>query len=407
MLLYISATFTFAQESYTVTAKSGLTIRKEPNPDGQKLGKLPYNAVVEVIETTDFALTITDEGKQLSGNWVKVSFANIPEVSSEDTTGFVFDGYLQKGKKNTSSNTTNDGRKLELYKLSGSIETPNGKVGFVSLTDGYVFKDDDKSSLIAKEYLGEQEPKEHNYHELNDVYRGRFLKSLSIKETDSLFIYHFLSDAIISSIVSAMPVVAKTKPYRSGFPLQESDYMIGFEIGQSVFDMNVIKNFSSTTLVSVDPENPFVRGRLRPVLWEEVAASRFPMVQQVVTDSTDFMERVPNKTFEFTTADLRYFLQNRFKNGKLFARHFKVLDLKSDTLLYDKIFASGKGAALLSLNIVNNKKKNRRIAIWTGKLFKNKPPIITDLVSHSFGCPIIYFLDQSESPLEIRCDNRH
>ena len=204
-----------------------------------------------------------------------------------------------------------------------------------------------------------------------------------------------------------MPVVAKISPYETQAPVSQSDYMIGFEIGEAILNMADLKNYTSTTLGFIGEQNPFLEGQLRPVLWEKVDASRFPTPKQIVKDSLAIIENTPNTTFEFTSGVLRYFLQNQTKTGRLSARHFKVLSTDRDSLVFDKVFKAGEGANLLRLNTVQNKKQNIRIAIWTGKLFKDKPPIITDFISHSFGCPEIYFLEDSEPPISIRCDNRH
>ncbi|MDB4292716.1 SH3 domain-containing protein [Maribacter sp.] len=406
LLVVISAT-TFSQEAYTVTAKSGLTIRNEPNPGGLKIGKLAYGMTVTVVEKTDFTLTITDDGKQLRGNWVRVTFENSPEFTSQASFGFVFDGFLEKVASNTTAQATLSTKEIELYKLASAEHTPHGKVGFVSLTDGYAFKDDDNALVIAREHLGEQEFNDDNYHVLTDNHRSTFLKSLGIRETDSIFIYHFSSDAIYSSKIAALPVVALLNPYGSEVPISQHDYMVGFEIGETILCVDDLKNYYSNSLVAIGQQNPFEKGQLRPVLWEKVAAKRFPMPQKIVADSTANKENILNETYEFTTSDMRYFLQNHITKGSVTARHFKVVALESDTLLFEYKYNPGEGAGLLALNTVDNKKQNNQIAIWTGRLFKNKPPIITDFISHSFGCPVIYFLKQTEQPIYIRCDNRH
>ncbi|QCX00198.1 SH3 domain-containing protein [Aggregatimonas sangjinii] len=407
LLLFTGIEFTVAQESYKVTAKSGLTIRKEPNANGQKIGKLEYGMVVNILEKTDFTLTVSDNGTQIRGNWVKVSFEHIPKIIAEESTGFVFDGYLELMDLKRTSTTVAGRKEFALYKLSSTEQTANGKVGFVSLTDAYNFRDNGNSMVIANEHLGEQEFKGDNYHVLEEPYRTRFLNSLSISETDSLFIYHFLSNGVFAAKVAAIPVVAKINPYGAQTPIQPNDYLVGFEIGEAQMRLEDVKDYFSTTSVYIGEENPFAKGQLRPVLWEKVAASRFPASKVVTQDSITAEIKPPNDTFEFTTKASRYLLQNLKKNDRLYARHLKVLSTENDSVLFDKIYDPGEGAALLTLNTVRNKKKNNRIAIWTGKLFKNRPPIITDLISHSFGCPLIYFLDSSEAPIYIRCDNRH
>jgi len=69
-----------------VTAESGLLCRESPN--GRVVGKFAYGTAVEVIEFTKERLSIVDDGKEISGFWVKVKGV------SENTMGYVFNGFL-------------------------------------------------------------------------------------------------------------------------------------------------------------------------------------------------------------------------------------------------------------------------------------------------------------------------
>ena len=71
---------------YYVTAESGLLCREEPN--GKIIHKFTYGTLVKVIHHTDVELTITDDGKEITGNWVEV------EIENTHRTGYVFDGFL-------------------------------------------------------------------------------------------------------------------------------------------------------------------------------------------------------------------------------------------------------------------------------------------------------------------------
>lgn len=69
-----------------VTAESGLLCREKPN--GKVIHKFSYGTEVKIIKTTNQELTITDNGKEISGNWVEVKIENTRK------TGYVFDGFL-------------------------------------------------------------------------------------------------------------------------------------------------------------------------------------------------------------------------------------------------------------------------------------------------------------------------
>jgi len=88
-------TLTYSQNKFIVTAENGLLLRQEPNSKGLKIGKLYFGAEVTIIERTKNNQTITDNGKKINGNWVKITFQNFPTFISEAEYGYVFDGYLK------------------------------------------------------------------------------------------------------------------------------------------------------------------------------------------------------------------------------------------------------------------------------------------------------------------------
>ena len=69
---------------YTVSAPSGLSLRKGPNSQTAKLDAIPFGEEVLACGITNFTETI--EGK--SGNWLKVTWA--------DKMGYLFSGFLQE-----------------------------------------------------------------------------------------------------------------------------------------------------------------------------------------------------------------------------------------------------------------------------------------------------------------------
>ena len=89
------------EKKYIVTAQNGLLLRNKPSLNGVKKGKIYFGAQVTIISRTRFTQTITDKGKKIKGNWVKVQFKNHPIQISTDAVsnidyGYVFDGYLEK-----------------------------------------------------------------------------------------------------------------------------------------------------------------------------------------------------------------------------------------------------------------------------------------------------------------------
>jgi len=86
-----SAAFLIAQDIKYVAAESGLVIRENPDRGSSRLGLLEYGTVLEVSEHTNLQLDIIDNGKKLSGEWVKVRSVDAYEFFDE---GYVFSGFL-------------------------------------------------------------------------------------------------------------------------------------------------------------------------------------------------------------------------------------------------------------------------------------------------------------------------
>ncbi len=83
-----------AQDIQYVKAENGLAIRENPNRGAARLGVLDYGTVLEIIEHTNLQMDIMDNGKKLSGAWVKVRSIDAYDVFE----GYVFNGFLTEEK---------------------------------------------------------------------------------------------------------------------------------------------------------------------------------------------------------------------------------------------------------------------------------------------------------------------
>jgi len=87
-----------SQNTHIITAENGLILRDKPN--GEKIGNVPFGVEVNLVEKTEQTLSITDNGKEISGHWVKVKFENFPYmILYGDKIGYVFDGFLKEKKQ--------------------------------------------------------------------------------------------------------------------------------------------------------------------------------------------------------------------------------------------------------------------------------------------------------------------
>lgn len=93
VLVVLFVGFSYGQDYAYVNADSGLTVRERPDIGASKLGKLQYNEAVEVVEKTNVKLVVVDQGKQVSGEWVKIKMNGF-----QDLNGYVFNGFLSENK---------------------------------------------------------------------------------------------------------------------------------------------------------------------------------------------------------------------------------------------------------------------------------------------------------------------
>jgi len=82
----------FENQEYYAIAPSGLLIRNQPSLKGDKIGKIRYSEKVKLTKDTGIELSIKDEGRVISGNWVYVLTNSY--INNEQVKGYVFSGFL-------------------------------------------------------------------------------------------------------------------------------------------------------------------------------------------------------------------------------------------------------------------------------------------------------------------------
>lgn len=98
-LLLMCLTFSFAkaQDLQYVSAENGLVVRAKPSRGAKRIGMIDYGTQVEITEYTNLQLDVLDNGKKLSGEWVKIRGTHAYEFINE---GYVFNGFLTEEKLN-------------------------------------------------------------------------------------------------------------------------------------------------------------------------------------------------------------------------------------------------------------------------------------------------------------------
>ncbi len=281
----------------------------------------------------------------------------------------------------------------------------NESVGFVSLSDVYPLSEHPDSLAIPDlKDINSEEAKNFEYLKLDAKQRKRFLSKTKILETDQVFIYDYSADVLICFTVKNLNVVACLNIYGADWPYSQNDYMIGFELNKKF--LTSFGRFPSNTLVCVGKENPFVQGQMKHIVWKKIDNKDFPSREINPKDTARFkhvyndtkVEYVSGNTFKYLTEGLEYFIQDtgKYNDNQIWAKRLLVIDRKTKEIVYEKMYYESESGSFAPIN-------NQ----WTGKLFKNKPPVIFGFKWVSFGCPRINFLNSTEKDIDTNCDNRH
>ena len=341
--------------------------------------------------------------KKLSANSQKSKSVN-KKIKASDIDNSI--------NENTEEYKMND---LEIYFLGFDYtEEYKIKSGFFSLSDFFGYSDHPDSLVIPKQYLKSILPNnKDNFVKLTGVYRNRFLEYNHTKETDSIFVFSCDLDSI-----KEVSIVAYINQYfdETREIITQDQFVIGFE-----FDKEQVKIFSDemadgTNFVYVGKTNPFVKGEIKPILWEKVEDKLFPT--NVKPFDPTLYKKSNNMrtsgTYKFETDTLNYFVQMKKLIGgcgnettEFEGRHFAVINSKNNNVVFEKsktIECEGDYGSFYS---INNKNRGKNDYQWTGAIFKDKPPMIYFNDEAPFGCPSMFFLNSDEPPISIGCDNRH
>ncbi|MCK5856677.1 MAG: SH3 domain-containing protein [Bacteroidales bacterium] len=173
--LIVSVSFAQKQEFYTVTAHSGLSLRKEPSLKADKITLLSFNKEVHLVERTNIALKVTDKGVLLSGYWAKVE-------TLDGYKGYVFDAYLFKRNSTTEN----------LYLCEGDNTRCKTKItskNFDLVIYNYLLEGSDIEQKIDHDTLAVYE---YVFNSLGD----KLIEIFPNTPTDSVAIYHTLYESI-------------------------------------------------------------------------------------------------------------------------------------------------------------------------------------------------------------------
>ncbi len=90
-------------ETAYVTAQSGLRVRKSPSLEGERIGVRPYTKKVLITHKTGIPLSVQDDGKTITGEWVGIESRLVTQGKVELVTGYIFSGFLTKEQDKSAS----------------------------------------------------------------------------------------------------------------------------------------------------------------------------------------------------------------------------------------------------------------------------------------------------------------
>ena len=302
-------------------------------------------------------------------------------------TVYVFNGFL------SNSFVQSD---IKLYYASSFYKEKDGKTrtAFLNLSETYFEDAYNETDNKNRNSIFTESDFEKDTIRLNKSQRDKFFKYSNISESDKVFVYLISNDKIQTYNVNDLPVIACMNPYgpSSDYRNNEFDYMLGFDLGKSISNWD-------ENLVYVGKESPFQTGKIKPIIWTKIENNQFPIAK-------DLNSKIDLNTYFFAAEKYDYYLQKPTEN--ISSYHLVILDKISKSEILNTNYYDGESTYLTGLKIAESEnEEDMQQSQWTGEIIKNKATVVFGFVGHSFGCPSITILDETEPEIQILCDNRH
>lgn len=290
---------------------------------------------------------------------------------------------------------------LRLFYLSYDRRDTNGLVN-VFITDLWPRHD---TNLIIEEKYFEGDFGNRNYHHLDERRSQIVLDSVRFTERDTLTIFNMKGGVMARYAVTDLQVIAQANPYDIRPPHSYWAFRVGFEI-PGLNPTDTLLRYES--LVHIGEKQPFIEGGVRPMIWEELSAEEVRLITKDVdlswTEDTTLLP-IYHHAYEgwhIFYNKTNYKPENRYPASyEVWATHDDSTGILSTTYLFD-----GESQSPAPIFVEGG---NTRYDVyqWCGTLFKGQPPVITNLIWESFGCPYVAVMKGGENRVWIHCDNWH
>lgn len=264
----------------------------------------------------------------------------------------------------------------------------------------------DKNLIIEEKYFTEDFGN-RNYHHLSAAHSKIVLDSTGFSEEDTLTIFNVKHGIVRRYAVTDLQVIAQANPYDTRPPYSHWAFQVGFEI-PDIHPTDSLLYFES--FVHIGPEQPFVEGDIEPMVWEEISRedllelTKGQQIDLAWTSDTNLLPIYHHQhgKWHIFLNGTEYKPENHYgADYEVWAFHEDSIGVLSTTYLYD---GESQSPAPISLKDDGDSYGPYQ---WCGVLFKGQPPVVTNLVWESFGCPYIAVMKKKENQVWIHCDNWH
>jgi hypothetical protein len=286
-------------------------------------------------------------------------------------------------------------------------------VGFVSVSEidrfpGGINTPADSIDALVIPDQSHKKPADTRYFAIKSKFRKELLAGSNIKETDSLFVYNYAKNIFLSFPIKSLNAAASLSPYEDSddVPHHATDYQIGFEINRNLLK-SLDKGYYDNIVVYIGANNPFIMGKMEPVIWKKLDAEKFPSVTLKADEVTELKGFKLIGTYNFEQDGFNYYLQKYFKGqqpDRSTSLRLIVINPEKE-IVYNNLYYESDGETPAEISFADSSKNG--LAQWAGCLFKNRPPLIIGFEDLDFGCPILPYMDKSQKYVASMCDNRH
>jgi hypothetical protein len=273
---------------------------------------------------------------------------------------------------------------------------------FISLSESLEMSDHPDSCIIPTEFVGDIYRSDVDLVPLDGTYRDKFLKGVGLTEFDSLFIYDYILDSIVSFPVRGLTACAVPNINLAKEDLL--DYCSIYQIGFKIDNLEVQNNHFEKSFAAFAQSCPFQKGKMEPVKWTPVDTAQMPKVQHREEFGRILTNLELNGSFIYKQNQYILYLFDLYDDGRPFGRHLIVMDTLTDEIKVDQQFYESSGPAGTPINSGENIEDMFQ---WTGILFKNYPSVIFGFEYHIMYCDPIYFLANDEYSIRVKCDIRY